>query len=128
MEMIATNLLRISTLLLLVGLTLGIVMGARHDFSLAPAHAHLNLLGFVSLFLAGLYYHAVPAAAASRLATIHAWLAVIGAISLPIGIGAIATLGEQYIPLTIGASFIVLVAAVMFAIIVFRFGLKPKIG
>jgi hypothetical protein len=89
--MIATNLLRISTLLFLVGLTLGIVMGARHDFSLARAHAHLNLLGFVSLFLAGLYYNAVPAAVASKLAIVHAWRAVIGAISLPIGIGAIAT-------------------------------------
>jgi hypothetical protein len=42
----------ISTLLLCVSVVLGLVvlaMGIKQDFTLAPAHAHLNLLGFVVL-------------------------------------------------------------------------------
>ena len=35
---------------------LGIAMAMRQDFTLAPAHAHLNLLGWVSMALYGLYY------------------------------------------------------------------------
>jgi hypothetical protein len=48
-------LFRVSVALALVGMALGIVMGIRQEFLLAPAHAHLNLLGFVTLFLAALY-------------------------------------------------------------------------
>jgi hypothetical protein len=62
--MISTLLLRVSVVLDLIGLARRIAMGIKQDFTLAPAHAHLNLLGFVVLFMAGLYYHAFPQAAA----------------------------------------------------------------
>ena len=84
--MIASNLLRVSVVIILAGMVMGMAMGMAQDFRLAPAHAHLNLLGFVALFLAGLYYQAVPQAAASRLATWHASIAVLGAVLFPIGI------------------------------------------
>jgi hypothetical protein len=61
------SLFRISVSLGLIGIVLGIVMGVRQDFALMPAHAHLNLLGFVTLFLSALYYRVVPEAAASGL-------------------------------------------------------------
>lgn len=47
---------RIATLAALAGTALGVVMGASEDFRLAPVHAHLNLLGWVSIFLYGLFY------------------------------------------------------------------------
>src|SRR5438552_6486816 len=81
--MISTLLLRVSVVLGLIGMTLGMVMGIRKDFTLAPAHAHLNLVGFVVPFLAGLYYRAVPRAGASVLARYHAWIAILGAIVFP---------------------------------------------
>jgi hypothetical protein len=34
----------------LAGMVMGIAMAASHDHSVFPAHAHLNLLGWVSLF------------------------------------------------------------------------------
>src|SRR5689334_11480576 len=52
----------------LAGMGFGIFMGVTQDFMLAPAHAHLNLLGFVTMFLSALYYRAFPEAAAMRLA------------------------------------------------------------
>src|SRR5262250_2759004 len=82
-------LFRVSVLLGLFGMALGIVMGIRQDFALAPAHAHLNLLGFVALFLAGLYYRVVPEAAASILAKVHAVAAIVGALLFPVGIASV---------------------------------------
>jgi hypothetical protein len=48
------SLFRVSVSLALVGIVLGIVMGIQQDFTLMPAHAHLNLLGFVTMFLSAL--------------------------------------------------------------------------
>jgi hypothetical protein len=116
--MISSLLLRVSTLLLLCGMMLGIVMGIREDFTLAPAHAHLNLIGFVLMFLVGLYYRIVPAAGADPLAKIQASLHILGAIVLPIGIALVLTGGTGLV--VIVGSLIVLAAMALFAWIVFR--------
>jgi hypothetical protein len=116
--MVSSLLLRVSTVLLLCGLVFGIVMGIREDFTLAPAHAHLNLIGFVLMFLVGLYYRIVPAAGAGLLATIQAALLIIGAIVLPIGVALVLTGGAGVV--VIVGSLIVLAAMALFAWIVFR--------
>ena len=117
--MISSLLLRSGAVLLVVGLCGGIAMGMAHDFTLAVAHAHLNLVGFVLPFTAGLYYRAVPAAAAGALAKLQAWLAIIGGVLFPLGIGLVTGLGERYEPLVIAGSLIVLAAWLVFALIVF---------
>ncbi|GJI92953.1 hypothetical protein [Duganella hordei] len=66
--------LRIAVVYFLAGIALGIVMAASQDFVMRPVHAHVNLLGWVSLALFGLFYRSVPAAAATRLAKTHFWL------------------------------------------------------
>lgn len=38
------------------GMVWGAMMGASQDFALAPAHAHLNLVGWASLALMGVFY------------------------------------------------------------------------
>jgi hypothetical protein len=116
--MISSLLLRVSTVLLLGGLLLGITMAIREDFTLAPAHAHLNLIGFVLMFLVGLYYRIVPAAGTGQLAKIQAALLVAGAIVLPIGV-TVVLLGGTVIFAILG-SLIVLAAMALFAWIVFR--------
>src|SRR5438270_11588017 len=116
--MISSLLLRVSTVLLLCGLVFGIVMGIREDFTLAPAHAHLNLIGFVLMFLAGLYYRIVPAAGAGPLAKIQATLHIAGAIVLPIGVALVLTGGTGIV--VIVGSLIVLAAMGLCAWIVCR--------
>ncbi|MBX9823195.1 MAG: hypothetical protein K2Y19_21540, partial [Afipia birgiae] len=44
----------------LIGMSWGIVMAISKDHSAMPAHAHLNLLGWVSLFLFGIFYRLHP--------------------------------------------------------------------
>ncbi|WP_376092092.1 hypothetical protein ACE7GA_22960 [Roseomonas sp. CCTCC AB2023176] len=76
---------------LLVGVCMGIWMGLTHDFTLAPAHAHLNLLGWTSLALFGLTYRVYPVLSASRLASVHFATAATGAVCFPVGIALSVT-------------------------------------
>jgi hypothetical protein len=79
--------LLLATVLLICGAVLGIVMGAREDFQLAPVHAHLNLAGWASLALFGLTYRAYPELAATKLARYHFIVSATASVMLPIGIG-----------------------------------------
>lgn len=74
-------LLRWSVLYFVTGVAIGIYMAGSHDYAIAPVHAHVNLIGWVSLTLAALIYKAYPAAAASPLAKVHFWLNV---VALPV--------------------------------------------
>ena len=115
------SLFRVSVTLALVGMAAGIAMGIRQDFSLAPAHAHLNLLGFVVLFLAALYYRVMPEAAATLLAKVHAVTAIVGAVVFPIGIAGVLSFGhERFEPVVVVGALIVFSSMAQFAFIVFR--------
>lgn len=119
--MVSSLLLRVSTVLLLCGLVFGITMGVKQDFTLAPAHAHLNLIGFVLMFLAGLYYRVVPKAELGLLPKVHAGLHIFGALVFPLGIALVLTGGpERYEVFVIAGSFVVLAAIGLFTWIVFR--------
>jgi hypothetical protein len=118
--MIGSLMMRVSTVLLTLGMIAGIVMGMRQDFLLVPAHAHLNLVGGVLLFLFGLYYRLVPAAGATTLAKIQGWLHIAGSLVFPAGIALVLLEGPAWIAAPIVGSLIVLVAVALFAIVVFR--------
>jgi hypothetical protein len=119
--MIATVLLRLGVLFALCGMALGIAMGIRQDFTLAPAHAHINLVGFVGLFLAGLYYRLVPEAAASALAKVQASIAIAAAVIFPLGIGGVLLSGRDSFELiTVIGALLVFAGMALFAVIVFR--------
>jgi hypothetical protein len=70
--MIGSLMMCVSVVVLLLGMLAGIAMGITQNFMLAPAHAHLNLVGGVLLFLFGLYYRLVPAAGTTALAKLQA--------------------------------------------------------
>jgi formate/nitrite transporter FocA (FNT family) len=118
--MIGSLMMRVSAVVLLVGMVAGIVMGITQDFALAPAHAHFNLVGGVLLFLFGLYYRLIPSAGASGLAKLQGWLHIVGAIVFPLGVALVITRGEALVALPIIGSLIVVVATALFALIVFR--------
>lgn len=75
----------------LAGMGLGIFMGISGDYTLAPAHAHNNLLGWVSMAIFGLYYAVAGEVAAKRPASIHFWLALVANLVFPVGIGLVIT-------------------------------------
>jgi hypothetical protein len=118
--MIGPLMMCVSVVILSIGMLAGIVMGIQQDFALQPAHAHLNLVGGVLLFLFGLYYRLFPAAGQSKLAVIQGWLHIVGGILFPVGVGIVILKGDSYIAFPIVGSLIVITATVLFAMIVFR--------
>jgi hypothetical protein len=118
--MIGSLMMRVSVVILLIGMLGGIDMGIRQDFVLAPAHAHLNLVGGVLLFLFGLYYRLIPAAGASALARVQGWLHIVGGIAFPAGVALVLIKGPSLVVVPVIGSLIVVVAVALFAVIVFR--------
>lgn len=108
----------LAALNVLVGMVWGIQMSISHDHTLSPAHGHLNLIGFVAFAIFAVYYHVVPAAAASWLAFVHLSLSVVGLVVLVPGIAlAILEVTEGIAAL---GSILSLLALVLFAVIVLR--------
>lgn len=58
----------------LIGLGLGIYMSSTLDLRWGSLHAHINLLGWVSMALFGTVYHLFPQAGNHALARWHFWL------------------------------------------------------
>lgn len=100
------------------GMGWGLQMGASQDFTMAPAHAHLNLLGWVSMSIYAVYYHLVPRAADTSLARAHFILAVGGLIVMVPGI-AMANTGRGEI-LAISGSVVVFLSMLVFLSVVVR--------
>ena len=103
---------------LLIGMTLGIVMGASHNFQFMPLHAHINLVGFACHSIFGLVYRQWPAMKASGLASLQFWLFV---SATPITLlGLYFTLsGGPVLPTIIG-SLGLLLGAILFFVIIWR--------
>jgi cbb3-type cytochrome oxidase subunit 1 len=110
--------LKIAVVYLFLGATLGLGMGISQQFALAPVHAHLLLLGWASLALAGIVYHLYPAAATTRLARTHFWLHNIGLPIFMVGLALVLTGsgGGAAIPITAGGATIALVGLGLFAL------------
>ena len=93
MNRIDLQFLLLATVLLIIGVVMGIYMGATGEFQYSPVHAHINLVGWASLALFGLVYRAYPELGARKLARVHLLLAGSSAVLLPIGI-ALAVLQQ----------------------------------
>lgn len=111
--------LRIAVVYFVVAVALGIVMGASGDHSLMPVHAHLNLLGWVSMTLFGIIGHLFPATMQGRIATLQFWLYN---LSVPLLLAMLAALlrGHKELDPLVGIGSIVTgVAVLLFAYNVF---------
>jgi putative Mn2+ efflux pump MntP len=111
---------RAAVLLVIAGMIWGIAMGISQDHSTMPAHAHLNLLGWVSLFLFGIYYHLHPAVDGSQLASLQVWIWIAGTIIMTIGVGLVHSGHEIGDPIAAGSSLVVLADTLLFGWLVFR--------
>jgi len=117
MKGIAFWFLLVASLFATAGMIWGIQMSMTQDHAMAGAHAHNNLIGWVTMAIYGLYYAAVPAAGQSRLALVHFWVAFVGALAFVIGLAMVLSGGS---PLLVSiASFVVLLGMVIFVYTIF---------
>ena len=110
--------LGLGALWLVVGMGMGIVMGAAENFTYAPLHAHINLVGFACHSIFGLAYRLWPAMKASALAPIQFWIFVVASPVMLIGL-YLTLSGGTSVPTIIG-SIGVFLGAALFALIVWR--------
>jgi hypothetical protein len=100
------------------GMVLGITMGLSQDFTLAPAHAHLNLLGWVTMAIYGLYHRGV-----GRVSGWAGWVqagsGALGAAIMSAGLGDYLITGsDRFFLLVITGPILAVVAMAIFLILV----------
>ena len=113
-------LLRWAMLYFIAGVALGIYMAISQDFAIRPVHAHVNLLGWVSLAVAALIYKAYPAAGASKLAQGHFWISIVAMPVLLVMLYAFLRGNTAIEPVLGIASISILVAVLLLVINVFK--------
>lgn len=111
---------RLAVLCVLAGMLWGIHMAVSDDHSAFPAHAHLNLLGWVSLFLFGLYYRLHPALERARSTHLQVWSWLLGTVVMAIGVAMVHTGKPAGEPFAGIGSIIVFASMLLFAWLVFR--------
>lgn len=97
-----------------IGISLGVYMGASGNHGEFPAHAHINLVGWASMALTGVLYRSFPAAAQSPLAVWHFWLYQLAAPVMLLAVAAIYAGVEKAEPVAGIASIAILVSVVLF--------------
>jgi hypothetical protein len=111
---------RAAVAFVVAGMIWGLVMAISEDPSSMSAHAHLNLLGWVSLFLFGIYYRLHPEFENTKSASIQVWVWIAGTIVFAIGVALVHTGHAVGDPIAAVGSVIVLMDTLFFGWLVFR--------
>lgn len=129
MNRLSTAFFGAAVLYALVGMCLGIWMGASGDHTLSPVHAHINLLGWASLALMGAFYGLAGDRAPKRMGWVNFGVSNLGNIlSLPLL--AMLLLGDTRVLPAMAVGELLMVAGMaLFAVSIFMVALKrPTIG
>jgi hypothetical protein len=121
---VSNNFLRLGVLAALVGMSLGVWMGANENFTLRPVHAHINLLGFASMMLFGLFYRSFPAAARGWLPMAHFALAVIGFLIMAPSLTLMLLGNASALPFLATSEIMLVLSMLLFVVIVFMATMK----
>lgn len=104
---------------LAIGILMGLQMSISGNHNVIGAHAHTNLLGWVTMAIFGAYYGLNPAKATTRLAAIHFWTYV---LSVAVMVPALYLLYIGYVaiePLLAVSSITAFLSVLLFAFVVF---------
>jgi hypothetical protein len=88
---ISRNFLIIGSLYLTIGVLIGMYMGGSGDHTLAPLHAHINLLGFTLSVWFAISYRVFAEMGANRMAVWHFWLHTVGGVVLLVMLALLMT-------------------------------------
>lgn len=78
------RLIRYAALFGILGTYLGSKMSGEMDYSLRPIHAHILLVGWLSVFAWGIFYKAYKVRY-KKLVAVHGWMAILGSFGLTFG-------------------------------------------
>lgn len=121
MSILGYHFIRISVLYFVVGVLLGLYMSMTYNFSFTGVHAHVNLLGWTSMTLAGILYVLFPKAGRSILGKIHFILHNIGLLIMMVALFTLVQTGNEALGPVIGiAGMTLIIGILLFAVNVFK--------
>lgn len=104
---------------LMLGILVGLQMSISGVHNVTGAHAHANLLGWVTMGLFGVYYALNPARAEGRLAQVQFWVYTLGVVVMTPSLYLMLSGNAAFEPLVAVSSLVVLVGVILFALVVF---------
>ena len=110
---------RAAILFLVVGIALGIQMSIAGDHSAMGAHAHINLLGWVTSAIFGGYFALNPAKAEGLLPRIQFGIYTVGVIVMVVSLYLLLTGNTGVEPVVAAGSLITFAGVLLFGYIVF---------
>ncbi len=119
----------IGVVYLLLGMMWGMHMGQSEDFSMMPAHAHLNLLGWVTMAIYGTFYALTHASLSPRLAWTNFALAAAG-VAVMVPSLALYLVGHdaKYLPSLVAGEIMAVLSLLVFGVSVFRELMRPRLA
>ncbi|KKB37103.1 hypothetical protein [Bacillus thermotolerans] len=78
-------LVRFAAIFGFIGAMLGSHMAGAGSYAFRPVHAHILVVGWLSLFAFAMFYRVYDVPKASKLADAHVWSAIIGTVGLTSG-------------------------------------------
>ena len=119
MPKVADLFFKTAIVFLIAGIGIGLQMSISQNHDVIGAHAHINLLGWVTSAIFGGYYALNPAKAAGRIAMIHYGVYTIGVAVMTVSLYALLKgNAAAEAPLAV-ASLIVLAGVLIFAWVLF---------
>lgn len=120
----SVRLIRLASILGVIGVVLGAHMAGAGSYAFLPAHAHILVVGWLSLFAWGIFYKLFKLRN-EKLINVQGWSAVVGAIGLTLGfvLNNLTPFGELkafYLSVYIGGGVVLLISFILFMLLTFR--------
>jgi hypothetical protein len=113
-------LMRISAVYALIGALLGSDLAGRKDYTMVPGHAHILVVGWLTLFAYGIFYYLFKEIGMKKTAVLHAWTSLIGGGLMPLSM-LVYYMNENTLTMItfISSASILLLAIILFAVLLF---------
>jgi hypothetical protein len=119
MPQVADYFFKSAVVFLIVGIMMGLQMSISGVHNVTGAHAHTNLLGWVTMAIFGGYYALSPAKAERRSARIHFWLYLVSVAVMTPSLYLMYLGYTAFEPLLAISSLTAFASVLVFAFVVF---------
>lgn len=105
---------------LVAGILVGLKMSIAHDYAATGAHAHINLLGWVTMAIFGTFHALNPQGAGTWLAKAQYYIYTGGVVVMTPALYLLLTGNPSLEPVVAISSLVVFAGVLMFGAIIFR--------
>jgi len=117
----------VGVIYVLAGMIWGMQMGAAENFVMAPAHAHLNLLGWVTMALYGSFYALTRDTMSVKLAWTNWIVSTLGVlVMIPALALYLGSNSQAYIPAIVVGEILTVAGMLIFGLAVVREFLRAR--